>query len=297
MKFSVVIPLYNKADYILRAINSVVKQSYSDFELIVVNDGSTDNSLSVISCVDDTRLKVLNQKNQGVSVARNNGAELSASDFLCFLDADDEWDSDHLEKIENLISRYPDAGFYATGHKVKEGSIVNNAPSYFSSGFQGYVEDFFYISLSGSIANSSKVAICKKKFFEAGGFPVGVEVGEDLFLWIRLALITRVAYDSSVTVTVHRDFDSQRVVRAGMVPYPLVYFADKRGFLKKNSSLKKYIERIALRHIAGSAMLRDYTGGRRRVLALFKINYLLGLLSAFILLIPKNILLKLSSKN
>jgi glycosyltransferase involved in cell wall biosynthesis len=296
MKFSVIIPLYNKADYILRAINSVIKQSYSHFDLIIVNDGSTDNSLSVVSCINDPRIKVINQKNQGVSVARNNGAELSDSEFICFLDADDEWDFNHLEKIKNLITCFPDAGLYATGHRVKENLIIKNAPSYFSSDFKGYLDDFFYASLRGSIANSSKVAICRDGFFKAGGFPVGVEVGEDLFLWIRLALVSKVAYDSSISVTIHRDYDTQRVTRAGKVPYPLVYFADKRDFLKKNISLKKYIERVALRHIAGSAMARDYSGGIKRVWALFKISYILGILSFFILIIPQNILLKLSSK-
>ena len=89
--FSVVIPLYNKEDTVLRALESVRQQTFNDFEVIVVNDGSTDNSYYVIEHYDKLKIKLLNQENKGVSFARNRGVEEAKAELIAFLDADDEW--------------------------------------------------------------------------------------------------------------------------------------------------------------------------------------------------------------
>ncbi|MCD8295943.1 MAG: glycosyltransferase [Prevotella sp.] len=121
--FSVVIPLYNMADTIKRTINSALNQTCQDFEIIVVDDGSKDNSASIAQEIDDNRITVIRQPNGGVSVARNNGMEHANGQFITFLDADDEYMPEHLETLKRLIDTYPDYNVYATSYKLIKGGL------------------------------------------------------------------------------------------------------------------------------------------------------------------------------
>lgn len=112
--FSIIIPLYNKADYIAETLKSVLNQTYCDYEVIVVNDSSTDNSLEVASSFQDERIHIYTKENEGVSAARNYGIMHAKYDYIAFLDADDIWESDYLECQKKLIEIYPDAGIYST---------------------------------------------------------------------------------------------------------------------------------------------------------------------------------------
>ena len=120
MKFSVIIPLYNKAPYVRKALESVCAQTYQDYELIVINDGSTDNSAIVadeyLKATDSIDYKIINQTNAGVSAARNTGVAASTGDYVAFLDADDWWEPTYLERMAQLIEDYPDAGLYACNY-------------------------------------------------------------------------------------------------------------------------------------------------------------------------------------
>ena len=115
IQFSVVIPLYNKEKYVAQTLKSVVGQTYQNFEIIVVNDCSTDNSLGVVQTIDDSRIKTIeHSKNKGLSASRNTGIKAAAHSFIAFLDADDHWDSSFLETISNLIKKYPKESVFAT---------------------------------------------------------------------------------------------------------------------------------------------------------------------------------------
>ena len=119
MRFSVVIPLYNKAPYVKKALESVFAQTFRDFELIVVDDGSTDDSLNVAKEVLDASgiyHQLIHQDNAGVSTARNNGVASSNGDYICFLDADDWWAPNFLERMDWLIKEYPEAGIYGVNY-------------------------------------------------------------------------------------------------------------------------------------------------------------------------------------
>ena len=105
---SVVIPLYNKKNYIRRAIRSVMMQTIEDFEIIIIDDGSIDGSGDVVKTFLDSRIRLIRQENQGVSVARNNGVSNSRADFIAFLDADDEWLPRQLEDLLRLRKKYPE---------------------------------------------------------------------------------------------------------------------------------------------------------------------------------------------
>jgi glycosyltransferase involved in cell wall biosynthesis len=112
--FSVVILLYNKAHIIVRTLASVLNQTYTEFEIIIVNDGSTDNSLTVINqfTLNDPRIRIIEQSNQGVSVARNNGVASARYNYIAFLDGDDEWLPGYLAKMKEAIELFPAADMY-----------------------------------------------------------------------------------------------------------------------------------------------------------------------------------------
>jgi glycosyltransferase involved in cell wall biosynthesis len=100
-------------------LDSVISQKVQDFEIVVVNDGSTDKSADIVKNFSDTRIRLINQKNAGVSVARNRGINEAKSELIAFLDADDEWMPDYLETILRLREKYPCAGLYATSIKTE----------------------------------------------------------------------------------------------------------------------------------------------------------------------------------
>ena len=110
---SVVIPLYNKADTITRAIQSVLKQTISEWELIVVDNGSTDDGGRHVEAIKDSRIRLIRQENKGVSMARNRGVEEATCDYIAFLDADDEWKPLFLEQSLSLQKEYPECDLYA----------------------------------------------------------------------------------------------------------------------------------------------------------------------------------------
>jgi glycosyltransferase involved in cell wall biosynthesis len=121
--FSVVVSLYNKASYIEKAIYSIINQTYYEFEIIIIDDGSTDDSwiclqniiIQVRKKYPDlySKMRILQQNNQGVSATRNRGVAIAKYDYIAFGDADDWWCSSFLEEIKNLIEGYPDAGIFS----------------------------------------------------------------------------------------------------------------------------------------------------------------------------------------
>ncbi|MCP4971863.1 MAG: glycosyltransferase family 2 protein, partial [Arcobacter sp.] len=119
--FSVIIPLYNKENYIENTLQSVLDQTYKDFELIIVNDGSTDNSLEktknyLSSFVNH---KIISQKNKGLSATRNKGVLEAKGEVIAFLDADDFWHPNFLEHIHNLFLEFPEASLFGTSYLLK----------------------------------------------------------------------------------------------------------------------------------------------------------------------------------
>ena len=116
---SIVIPLYNKGPHISRTIQSVLNQTEQNFEIIVVDGQSTDEGPEIVKSFEDPRILFFEQIGSGVSSARNEGISHSRSDFVAFLDADDEWMPDHLETLLRLRETYPEAGAYTTAYLVK----------------------------------------------------------------------------------------------------------------------------------------------------------------------------------
>lgn len=277
LKLSVVIPLYNKAYIFDRCLESVSRQTRQPDEIVIVDDGSTDESHAIAVKFKENNAQlnvvILKQNNSGVSVARNRGINASSSEYICLLDADDEWKSDFLATMAQLILDYPGAGLYCLGHEVVRGGGVAVKPKHgCRDGFRGYVGDFFKASCRGSVANSSKVCVSKKSILNIGGFPEGVSAGEDLYVWIMLALNGSVASESKVCTTVYQLDDESRGARKNSIPYPLVYFGKEKELIKNNSGVTSYISMIALKHVASSVSDSNYKEALQRLMALKRIT-------------------------
>ena len=194
MSFSVVIPLYNKAPYVKKALESVIDQSFRDFELIVVDDGSTDDSLRVAKDVlagSTINYQLIHQDNAGVSTARNNGVAASHRDYICFLDADDWWAPNFLERMDWLIKEYPDAGIYGVNYYIISRGKQRIALHLPSTGYINYCDCYRRLQMP---LTSISVAIPAGVFRSMGGFKPHLKLGEDFDLWIRIALTKKVAF-------------------------------------------------------------------------------------------------------
>jgi glycosyltransferase involved in cell wall biosynthesis len=223
MKFSVVIPLYNKEQYILRAVSSILNQTYRDFELIVIDDGSVDDGPNLVARVRDPRIRIVRQKNGGEAAARNRGIEEAGERYIAFLDADDAWEESHLSTLAQLISDFPDAGIYCTGYRFIEPSGKIKEPSWFDVPSRGYVQRYFH-SVSGGdmVATASSVCISREVFQQVGHFPRGDQLGADQDMWARVALRYPLAVDARPTATYFRDASNRSCINLkheGELPY------------------------------------------------------------------------------
>lgn len=301
MKFSIVIPLYNKQDKIEDCLRSVITQSFHDYEVIVVNDGSTDDSVSILKAIiknnPEIDIKLLMQENCGVSAARNAGAGQAATDYICFLDADDEWKSYFLEKMLHLIEDFPEANLYCLGHEIYRPEVGIYKPKHgCDSDFRGYIHDFFEASTKGSVAKSSKICVRKHAFELTGGFPTGEKVGEDLHVWMMLALQGKVACEPIISATIYQMPDESRRERASAIPYPIEYFRKKENKKLLTRSAKAYLKKIILMHFLGSSLKRDYNTAFsiwRKSLKMFPFSVSLYFITA---LLPVNLLRVLRKK-
>lgn len=198
--FSVVIPLYNKERHIIKAIKSVLGQSYSDFELLVVDDGSSDGSLAKAQSVTDPRIRVIHQENRGESGARNRGISESRGQYIAFLDADDYWLPNFLHEIKGLIDSFrKEAVFFATAYLISDGKKYLH-PSWPGIGrkiFRAVIPDFFSHMAGGPLLIlPSCVCVRKDILLQVGLFTPGLKLGADQELWQRLALRGKLAYSS-----------------------------------------------------------------------------------------------------
>ena len=194
---SVAIPLYNKCSEIARTLQSVFDQTFQQFEILVVDDGSTDGGAEIVAQIDDPRVRLIRQANAGVSAARNRAIEESQSELIAFLDADDEWKPGFLEAIWDLRERFPEAGLYATAYErhLPNGGIAQLTLSQVPPApWSGIIDNYYRAAFDDALIWSSAVAVPKQVFAQVGGFPVGIRLGEDLDMWLRIALRYPIAY-------------------------------------------------------------------------------------------------------
>lgn len=182
--FSIVIPLYNKEFSVENTINSVLNQSFQNFEVLVINDGSTDNSVEVVEGINDARIRLINQTNQGVSSARNRGIEEAKFEWIAFLDGDDIWLDNHLEEFIQMLNLFPNERFFTTSFKFSDNRYLFKH-SRDSRIFK--VNDYFTESIKEYLLWTGTALIHKSCFDNVGMFNIDLKIGEDTELWDRVA--------------------------------------------------------------------------------------------------------------
>lgn len=205
MKFSVVIPLYNKEHYIEKTLKSVLEQTFCDFEILVIDDGSSDNSLMTARKVVSDKIRIIEQKNQGVSVARNTGIQNAKGEYIAFLDADDEWKNNYLETINELTNSYPQSDIYVTAYAVQMGNGKVNLSTRLEPE-KGCLESYWLTLAKGyDFVWTSATTIRREALIAAGCFKPGEKIGQDLDMWARVAKNNpKVAYSSKICVDYNR---------------------------------------------------------------------------------------------
>lgn len=208
-RFSVIMPLYNKAPYVRKAVESIVGQTLGDWELIVVDDGSTDGGGDIVEGIADSRIKLFHQENGGVSAARNNGVAAAEAPYICFLDADDWWEPTFLEEMAGLIERHPDAGIYGTGYYIVKNGRKRLAPIGVDDGFAVGEINYCQVYAKTLCMPLTSISVCMPRtvFDSAGGFPIGIKLGEDFLLWIHVALQHKVVLLNKPLGNYNQDVD------------------------------------------------------------------------------------------
>lgn len=202
---SVVIPLYNKASTILDAVASVRAQTWTDWELVVVDDGSTDGGAALVEALGDARIRCLRQTNAGVAAARNAGLEAAHGEWVALLDADDHWRPTHLARLQQLRERFPGVVLCggACSYIGAQGQVYDPALSaqrLSAPDGLSVIEDYFLEAHAHHLPfNSSSVMVRRDVALAVGGFMRGVTAGEDLLMWARMACAGPVALSAERT--------------------------------------------------------------------------------------------------
>jgi glycosyltransferase involved in cell wall biosynthesis len=241
--FSVIIPLYNKEKHIEQTIQSVLNQSFNEFEIIIVDDGSTDNSLNIVSQFNSSKIKIIKQSNKGAGAARNTGIKHAKADYIALLDGDDCWYSDHLSELIKQIELFPEAGLYCNNYEVLY-SKSNCKKAKFNFHFDKecvIVKDYFKASIINSVAWTSSVGFSKLKFNSLGGFDSNLKTAQDLDLWIRFALNHLVSFNPKITMTYKLFVDNSLSKNEfNLIRYDFINSYSEEE--NKNPSLKLYLD-------------------------------------------------------
>lgn len=206
INFTVVIPLYNKELSIINTLKSVLNQTYQNFEIVVIDDGSTDDSAKIVKNMNNPKIRLISQPNQGVSAARNNGVEKAKNDWIAFLDADDIWEKNHLEEVVKMMLVFPNATVYTTSFRYSDNRKVfkhKRAENVF------VVSNYFQEALLEDLICTNIIVVNRISFNKVGGFKTFLNRGEDVDLWARLAKRFDIVKSTTVTAIYRIDAENR----------------------------------------------------------------------------------------
>lgn len=252
---SVVIPLYNKEKSITTTLESVFAQSYTDYEIIVVDDGSTDNGATVVEniitkCLMSNvkcQIRLISKPNGGVCSARNMGIEEARGEYIALLDADDQWDKDYLSEQVRLIHDFPNAALSGINYtELYKGRLVRQLATGLPEGYRGYVENYFQMpNRVSDLFCSSSVVIRKDVFEEVGLFDERMKYSEDIDMWYRIIANFKVAFFDRNMVSYLYDAENRAMNRNRQLRDWLPFYVDKYkdSKFKHNKIFYKWIMR------------------------------------------------------
>lgn len=264
---SVVIPLYNKEQSITATIQSVLAQTYTDYEIVIVDDGSMDNSLRVVqervSELENERVRVIHQENAGVSAARNKGILEAKGEYIAFLDADDLWAPNYLATLAALIADFPNAGLYSLGYvemKDDQGSMNDRKNIPFQRGWVSHPWQMRKGLWTGSVAAS------RDRLLKLGLFDTRMTHGEDLDMWWRLILDGGLVEDSTCCAFYRLDAENRAMDKVIPLEKHIPYYMDKFAAARaENSEFRRFFDRQMVYRLYPYLFDRRYRAEAREI--------------------------------
>ncbi len=252
--FTVIIPLYNKENYIENTLKSILNQTFTDYEVLIVNDCSTDKSVEKVKpFLSETIRLIEHTVNKGLSASRNTGIKKANANYITFLDADDVWKPTFLETIHQLVKDFPEAKIFGTNYEeVYSNNIVS--PINFSNVIDSnnaQIIDFFKYNLGQGIYNHGSVCFHKSVYEKAGLYDETIDFAEDIDFNIRANYFFKLAYSNTIQMQYFMETGAQ-LTRSSILNKRLPDYDKYDAFAKENNSLSKYLsfERYVLaKHI------------------------------------------------
>jgi len=239
-EISVIIPVYNKEKYIKNTLISVLNQDFTDYEIIIIDDGSTDRSIEIIKNLNPPQIQIIQQTNQGVAVARNKGAEKASGKIIAFLDADDLWLPNHLSEIKKLSKNLKEAAFFATAYQIKyQNGLKKDFIYKFTPPYQ-LLSQYYQYSYRFPLFFTSNFAVKKDIFQQTGGFKTGIDA-EDTELFLRLGTQYALGYAAKITMT-HIDKAENSLFAKYNTDHKIKILKTFSSLEKKDQKLKKYLD-------------------------------------------------------
>lgn len=270
--FSVIIPLYNKAPYVRKTVESVIEQTYKEWELVVVDDGSIDGSGDIVKAIHDNRIRLVRQDNAGVSASRNRGVAESTAPYICFLDADDWWEPTFLEEMARVIERHPNAGIYGTSYYIVKNGKKRIAPIGVDNGFGEGEINYCRVYAKTLCMPLTSISVCipRKVFDEVGGFPTSIKLGEDFMLWLSVALKHKVVFLNKNLSNYNQDVDVTYRGTHHLHPpkYNMLWrLGEYEPLEKKNPDYKQLIDNLRTYSLMNYLLVKQYRDAARKELA------------------------------
>jgi len=248
--FSVVIPLFNKPISIQDTLRSVISQTYDEFEVLIINDGSTDNSREKAAEISDSRIRIIDQKNRGRSFARNVGIDLAAYPHIAFLDADDIWEPDYLAEQKKLIEDFPEAGMWGCAYGKLQNQKKIAIDHGVQNGFRGVIHDYFNQNKKSNLFWTSSVVVHKRVFKKIEPFDTRMTTGQDLDVWFRIILNFETVYYNRILTCRKVDAENRSVHNLPPLNERLPFFIDKYSeYRKTNQAFRKSFDRLCLNNL------------------------------------------------
>ncbi|MES2543620.1 MAG: glycosyltransferase family 2 protein [Bacteroidota bacterium] len=255
--FSIIIPLYNKEKYVESALQSILNQNFTDYEVLIINDCSTDRSVEEIKPYLSDKIKLIHHsENKGLSEARNTGIENATTNYITFLDADDLWKPTFLETIYHLIINFPEARIFGTNYeeiyKTKTYNPFNGSET-LPTDFNGYL-NFFKINIKQGIYNHGSVCFHKEVYEKVGKYDIQIKFSNDIDFNIRANYHFKLAYSNTIQMSYFMEVENQ--ITRNSVLHKLIPDYDKyESWTSNNSDLKKHLD--FFRYVLAKKLKRD----------------------------------------
>lgn len=252
---TVAVPLYNKAQFVVDTVRSALAQTFTDFEIVVIDDGSTDGGAEKLWALALPQLTLVRQQNAGVAVARTRAMREGRGRYVAFLDADDLWHRDHLMHLMELARRYPHADLLGNDYTESAASGAVFARNYAATKYRLVDNYFIECAVGRAPLYTSSCMVSRERALQVGGFPAGNYCGEDLALWMLLAENAPTAVTDFVGCFYRRGIGSlslnpayRNATDISMLTLLAILDRHTEWPEQRKASLREYHARLALAH-------------------------------------------------